>query len=259
MKSLSSLFVFTRYQRINHTLTIMKNLFAGILCLGILSANAQMVDEVILKYSNAMGGLEAFNKISTAKITGTLSTQGKNLPITTQIVNGKSMRADVVVGEQSVNNVYDNEKGWKINPFSNAPTATDVIGSELATFKAQASLANNLMDYKKRGHQVELLGQAVLDGGNVYIVKLTSKEDGKITNYFISTITNLLVKSIAKREISGVEYDATTYYTDIAEINGLKFCKHFTTKIEEQLYQEVKYEKIELNVPVDEKIFLKPK
>lgn len=237
----------------------MKNLFISILCLGFLSANAQMVDEVVLKYSNAMGGLEAFNKITTAKISGTLSTQGKDLPITTQIINGKSMRADVLVGEQAVNNVYDNEKGWKINPFSNAITATDVTGSELVTFKAQASLANNLMDYKKRGHQIELVGQAAMDGGNVYIVKLTSKEDGKITNYFISTTTNLLVKSIAKREISGVEYDAATYYTDITEINGLKFCRHFTTKIEEQLYQEVKYEKIELNVPVDEKIFLKPK
>ncbi len=103
--------------RINHTLTIMKKLFAGILCLVIVTANAQTVDEVILKYTNTMGGLEAFNKITTAKITGTLSTQGRDLPITTQIVNGKSMRADVMVGEQSVNNVYDNGRGWKINPF----------------------------------------------------------------------------------------------------------------------------------------------
>lgn len=259
MKSLPSFSVFANNYKLKHTLTIMKNLFAGILCLGILSANAQMVDEVILKYTTAMGGLDAFNKITTAKITGKLSTQGKDLPITTQIINGKSMRADVVVGEQSVNNVYDNGKAWKINPFSNAVTATDVTGSELVTFKAQASLANNLMDYKKRGHQVEYLGEAEMDGGKVFIVKLTSKEDGKITNYFISTTTYLLVKSIAKRELSGAEYDAVTYYTDIAEINGLKFCKHFTTKIDGAVYQEVKYEKIELNVPVDEKIFLKPR
>ena len=68
-----------------------------------------------------------------------------------------------------------------------------------------------------------------------------------------------MIKSIAKREVGGTQYDAETYYTDIEEINGLKFCKHFTTKIEGQVYQEVKYDKIELNIPVDEKIFLKPK
>lgn len=237
----------------------MKKLFAGIFCLVVVSANAQTADEVIQHYTTTMGGLEAFNKITTAKITGTLSTQGKDLPITTQIINGKSMRADVFVGEQSVNNVYDNGKAWKINPFANAASATEVTGSELVTFKAQASLANNLMDYKKRGHQVELLGQAEMEGSKVFIIKLMSKEDGKITNYFINTNTYLLVKSITKRELSGAEYDAATYYTDIAEINGLKFCRHFTTKIDGAVYQEVKYEKIELNVPVDEKIFLKPK
>ena len=199
----------------------MKKLFVTLLSLGFVSANAQLVDEVIQKYTNTMGGLDAFNKITTAKITGTLSTQGKDLPITTQIINGKAMRADVLVGEQAVNNVYDNGKAWKLNPFDNAPTATEVIGSELVTFKAQASLANNLMDYKKRGHLVELLGPVEMDGGKVFIVKLTSKEDGKITNYFISTTTYLLVKSIAKRELSGVEYDAATYYTDIVEINDL--------------------------------------
>ena len=237
----------------------MKKVFFALLFFLVVSANAQVADEVILKYTSTMGGLEAFNKITTAKITGTLSTQGRELPITTQIINGKAMRADVIVGEQAVNNVYDNGKAWKINPFANAATATEVTGSELVTFKSQASLANNLMDYKKRGHQVELLGQAEIEEGKVFIVKLTSKEDGKVTNYFISTTTYLLVKSIAKRELSGAEYDAATFYTDIAEINGLKFCKHFTTKIDGAVFQKVKYEKIELNVPVDEKIFLKPK
>ncbi len=237
----------------------MKKLFVALLCFLVVSAKAQTVDEVILNYTTTMGGLEAFNKITTAKITGTLSTQGKNLPITTQIVNGKAMRADVKVGDQSVNNVFDNGKAWKINPFANAPTATEVTGSELITFKAQASLANNLMDYKKRGHLVELIGQEEENGGKVFNIKLTSKEDGKITNYFISSTSYLLIKSIAKREVGGTQYDAETYYTDIEEINGLKFCKHFTTKIEGQVYQEVKYDKIELNIPVDEKIFLKPK
>jgi hypothetical protein len=237
----------------------MKKLLVALFSFAFISANAQTADEVIQKYTTAMGSLEAFNKVTTAKITGTLSSQGRDLPLTTQIVNGKSMRSDLKVGEETVNSVYNNSKGWKINPFANAPTATEVTGSELVTFKAQASLANNLMDYKNRGHNIELAGQEEVEGIKATKIKLTSKEDGKITIYFISTASNLLVKSIAKRNVAGNEYDAETFYTDIKEINGLKFCMHFTTKIEGQIFQDVKYEKIELNVPVDDKIFIMPK
>jgi len=237
----------------------MKKLIATLFSFAFISANAQTADEIIQKYTTAMGGLEAFNKITTAKITGTLTSQGQNLPLITQIINGKAMRTDVTVGEQAVNNVYNNGKGWKINPFANAPTATEVTGPELISFKTQSNLANNLMDYKSRGHQVDLLGQEDVEGVKTNKIKLTSKDDGKVTTYFISTTTNLLVKSVSKREIAGNEYDAHTYYSDIKEVNGLKFSMHFVQKIANQVLQDVKYEKIELNVPVDEKIFIMPK
>jgi len=236
----------------------MKKILLPLLSIFFLSAQAQTADEVINEYGAVMGGLDAFARVTTAKITGTLNSQGRDIPLTTQIVNGKSMRSDLVVGEQSVHSVYDNGTGWKINPFANAPTATDVTGSELVTFKAQASLANNLMDYKKRGHKVELLGSEEVDGTGTYKIKLTSKEDGKVTTYFISSTSYLLVKSVAKREIAGTEYDAETYYTEMKEIGGLKFCMHFTTKIMGKVFQEVKYSAVELNVPIDENIFVKP-
>ena len=90
-------------------------------------------------------------------------------------------------------------------------------------------------------------------------IKLTNKEDGKITTYFISSVDYLLLKSVSKREIAGNEYDAESFYTDMKEINGLKFCMHFSQKIEGQVLQEVTYDKIELNIPVDAKIFEMPK
>ncbi len=237
----------------------MKKLFFALLGFAFVSANGQTADEVIQKYSAAMGGLDNFNKVTTAKMAGTLTTQGRSLPFSSQIINGKAMRMDVEVMGQTVNNVYYNGKGWKINPFAGATTATEATGPELIGFKTQASLANNLMDYKNRGHQVELLGQEDVDGVKTFKIKLTSKEDARITTYFISTINNLLVKSITKREIAGTEYDAETFYSDIKEVNGLKFCMHFIQKIEGNAFQDVTYEKIELNIAVDEKIFGMPK
>jgi len=243
----------------HHKIKTMKKLLFTLLSFTIISANAQTADEVILKYSNNMGGLDAFNKVTTAKMTGTLSTQGNDLPITIQIVNGKSMRTDVEVNGQEVNNVYNNGKGWKLNPFAGAATPTEATPADLLIFKTQASLANNLMDYKARGHKVELTGQEDVGGVKAYKIILTNKDDGKATSYFISTTDYSLIKSIGKREISGTEYDVETFYSDFKEINGLKFSMNFTQQIDGQTFQEVKYDKVELNVPIDAKIFEMPK
>ncbi|HEV7780612.1 MAG TPA: hypothetical protein VGO58_05065 [Chitinophagaceae bacterium] len=237
----------------------MKKLLVMLLSLISVSAFSQTVEDVILKYSTAMGGLDAFNKVNTAKLTGVLTTQGIELPLTTQVVNGKAMRTDVTVNGQAIVNVYDNGTGWKINPYGGAPTPTDVTGTELISFKAQANLANNLMDYKNRGHKVELLEQEDVEGVKAYKIKLTTKDEGKVTTYFISTTDNMLLKSVTKREIAGNEYDAESFYSGFKTVNGLKFCFQFVQKIEGKPFQDVKYSSIELNVAVDESIFVKPK
>jgi hypothetical protein len=111
------------------------------------------------------------------------------------------------------------------------------------------------MDYKKRGHQVVLAGEEVIDGIKTHKIKLTSKDDGKHTIYYISTIDYMLVRSDSKQKIQGSEYDAQTFYSDTKDISGLKFSAHFVRKIDGIVFQEVKYDKIELDVPVDEKLF----
>lgn len=237
----------------------MKKLLFAVLSFTVVSAQAQTADAVIEKYTTNMGGLDAFNKITSAKMTGTYSTQGNDLPLTVQILNGKGMRSDVEVMGQSVSNCYYNGKGWKVNPFQGTPAPTEVTGSELNDFKVQCSLANQLMDYKARGHQVEMQGEEAVEGIKTFKIKLTNKDDGKATTYFISTTDYTLIKSATNRAIQGQDMEVESYYSDLKEIGGVKFFMTRDSKIEGQTFQTIKYEKIELNVPVDEKIFAMPK
>ncbi|NOT51933.1 MAG: hypothetical protein HOP10_11735 [Chitinophagaceae bacterium] len=233
----------------------MKKLLFAVLSFATISVNAQTADEVIQKYTNNLGGLDAFTKITSAKITGTYSTQGQDLPLTIQIINGKGVRSDVEAMGMMVTNVYFNGKGWKINPFAGATTPTEVTGNELNDIKAQASLANQLMDYKARAHQVEMQDKETVEGIETYKIKLTAKEDGRVTTYYISTKDYTLIKSATAREIQGQEMDVESFYSDLKEFGGVKFFMMRDSKIEGQVFQTVKYEKIELNVTIDEKIF----
>lgn len=235
----------------------MKKILVGLLSLVAISLHAQTADEVIQKYSTAMGGLEAFNKVSSAKMSGTLTAQGNDFPVTIQLINGKAVRTDVDIMGQAIVNVYSKGTGWKINPFAGATSATDVTGTELTDFKAQANLANHLMDYKNRGHQVEFAGQEELGGVKIFKIKLTNKDDGKLITYFINSNDYLLVKSVTKREMQGNEVEVETYYSDIKDMSGIKFIMNRTQKINGEEFQSIKLDKVELNVTVDETIFNK--
>ncbi len=235
----------------------MKQFFLALLSMAVLSVQAQTVEEIIQKHNAALGGLDSFNKVITEKITGVTTIQGNDYPLTVQLINGKAMRVDVDVMGQAVVNVCYNGSGWKINPFAGATDATDVTGNELNEYKAQTFAASNLMDYKNRGHQLELLGQEEVEGVKVFNLRLTAKEDGKVSNYYISTSDYLLIKSISKREIQGQEVEISTFFSNYKDFGGLKFACTRSLQAGGQVFQEVNYEKVELNVPVDEAIFKK--
>ena len=195
--------------------------------------------------------------MTSVKLTGTLLVQGMELPVTTQILNGKGMRVDVEAMGQAVVNVYYNGAGWKINPFAGVPDATDVTGPELAEFKSQASLASPLMDYKARGYEVKMAGEENVDGVTTFKLILNNKDEGKETTYFISKNDYSLLKSITTREIQGQEVEVSTYYADYKEYGGLKFCMTRRQEIDGQEFQSVAMSSVEMNVPIDEKIFAK--
>jgi len=233
----------------------MKKIIFSILTLAFVSTNAQTADDIIQKYSKAMGGLAAFNAIKTMKTTGTITTQGVDLALTSQIINGKAVRSDVQAMGQSVINSYKDGKGWKINPFAGVTTVTDMTPEELIDFKSQSMIASQLMDYKARGHKVELQGQEDVEGVKTYKIKLTNKDDNKVTTYFISVTDNIIVKSVSTRQVQGQDIEIETFYSDIKDFNGLKFPMVRTQKMQGQVFQEIKIATIEFNLPVDEKIF----
>lgn len=233
----------------------MRKIVLALLSFAFLSAGAQTADEVIQKYAANLGGLDAFNKIKTAKMSGTVTAQGNELTITIQVINGRAVRSDVEVMGNQIVNAYKDGKGWKINPFAGATTATDATDAELAELKTQSLLAPALMDYRSRGHKVELLGQEDVEGIKTFKIKLTAKEDSKETLYYISSSDYTLIKSVSDREMMGQTMSVESWFSDLKEINGIKFYMSRRQTVDGQELQSIKYEKVEFDVPVDEKVF----
>lgn len=233
----------------------MKKFLLALVLFSSFAAGAQTADDIITKYANAMGGLDGFKKVQTVKFTANVNVSGMDLPATIQVINGRAVRTDVEAMGQAVVNVYKDGKAWAINPFNGMETATDVEGAELQNMKSQSYLAGYLMDYKALGHTVELQGQETLEGVPTWKIKLTAKEDGRPVIYNISVADNSLIRTMASRDVQGETVDIETWYSDLKEFGGLKFYMTRTQKMNGQTFQTISYTNVEMNVPVDEKIF----
>jgi len=155
--------------------------------------------------------------------------------------------------------VYNNGKAWQQNPLAGISTPVEVTGTQLSDFKQQSMIAPALMDYKARGHKVELQGQQDVEGIKTWKIKLTDKDDGRITYYYISASDYTMIKSEIEREIQGQKVNTETWFSDLKDFNGAKFFMTRSQKINGETFQTTTIKNIELNVPIDEKIFDMPK
>jgi len=235
----------------------MKKIMIAVFSLLTLVVKAQTAEEVVEKYANAMGGLDAFSRNTSAKMTGTVTVQGMDLPITIQIVNGKSMRAEVEAMGKTIVNVYNDGKGWKTDPFNGTGDPVDVDGEELVSYKQQSSMVNGLMNYRGLGNKIELTGDETIDGVKNYKIKMTSKEDGKETTYYVRSNDYGLTKSFTTRNLGGQDMEIETDYSDLKDVGGLKMYMTRSQQTAGQVFQTISFTKVELNVPIDPKIFNK--
>ena len=56
----------------------------------------------------------------------------------------------------------------------------------------------------------------------------------------------------------GQEMELEAYYSDVKDVGSVKFAMTRSVQAGGQILQEVHFDKVELDVPIDEKIFDKP-
>ncbi len=234
-------------------------LFILFLLAGTVAARAQgTLDDVIKKYTAALGGIDAQKKIKTMKFEGAMKQQGMEFPMTIQVIQGRAMRADITVQGMVITSAFKDSAGWSVNPLEGSTTPAKMNEEEKKGAKDQCDLIDDLADYKAKGHKAELIGLEDVDGVETIKIKLT-KKDGDVEQYFLDAETYLPIKSSTKMKFGDSEVESETYYSDYKEVAGVKM--PFTTQIKSggQVVLETAFKKIEANITINESIFDMPK
>lgn len=223
-----------------------------------LPATAQTVDEVLSRYYEAVGGVDAWTGLETMTASGTLDVADGMIQGPFEIIQKRPAmaRMEITVQGMEIVSAYDGETAWQIFPLTGS-TEPEVADPETAKqLIEQADLDGPLIGWREAGHQVELEGRETVDGVETIKLRVTLNT-GDVSYYYLDAEEYVPIRIVAVRQVQGQPAELTTILDEYREVGGLLF--PFSIHIDTPAgTQSLAFERIEVNVPVDEGVFAMP-
>ncbi len=220
---------------------------------------AQTADEIIDKHIDAIGGISKIDSVKSQKVTGFMSMQGMDIPITIYLKNNEMILVEIYVQGMKILQGYDGKMGWMINPMTGSKKPEKMDDETAKSLKEEADLGGKLLKYKEKGYTAEFVGKEDMEGTDVYNIKITDK-DGESTNFLIDAGSYLILKSKAKRKVMGKTVESETTFGNYKKIEGMVMPFLIESKVTgmDVGSQKVLIDKVEFNVNLDDEIFKMP-
>lgn len=228
-------------------------LAASVLC-------AQNAEQIINKHIQAIGGAENWKKINSISITGNLSMQEAELTTRIRILNQVGYREDLAVASYAGFIIMTPDNGWRYLPFIGQKIVETYSDDELKAGRLAVDI-NRLIDYKQKGHTLELIGYDTIDSKVCYNIKVVYNS-GVERNLFIDTKSHLLVRSSEKTILAETDEEAIIaqdffVYKTLPEGIVVPFESEKKITIGSSTTQVfyVVYQAYDINVQIDKAIF----
>jgi outer membrane lipoprotein-sorting protein len=217
---------------------------------------AQTVDEIVAKNIQAKGGAEKLKSISSVKMTGKLTSQGRDVPMVVMTKRPNLLRQEITTPQGLAVNAFDGVTAWTLAPGADVPR--EITGPQADAARSNTEFDGPLMDYAVKGHTVELVGKEKLGSDEVYHLKLTRK-NGDVEHYYLDVNTGLELKRTAEVVAGGMKQTLESELSDYKTVEGMMVPHTIKQSVGGMPVMQMTMEKIEFNPPIDDALFKMPK
>jgi outer membrane lipoprotein-sorting protein len=220
---------------------------------------AQTADEIVAKNIQARGGSDKLKSVQSIKSTATIAMgPGMEAPGVLIQKRGNLARLEFTVQGLTAVQAFDGKNAWQIMPFTGKKDPEPMSADEAKEVEEMADLDGPLVDYKSKGHRVELLGKEKIEGTDAYKLKVSLK-NGDVETVYLDADSFLEIRDETKRTVRGSEQVEESEIGDYKEVGGILFPFASESGIKgSPQKQKLTITKIELNVPADDSIFKMP-
>ena len=223
------------------------------------TARAQTVDEIVARYVAARGGREALLAVRTLRMTGrAFAGPGREAIVRREIARPGRIRTEFVFQGTTGVYVWDGSIGSRVSPLDGGFDPEPLSEDAAALSAEQADLEGPLVDWRGKGHRVELVGSASLPGGAAHELKVTLKS-GALRRVWVDAATGQIVQASSTRKAQGHELEFETVYGDYRETAGVRFARSIEIGVRGRPQRmRIDVESVEVNPTLEDSRFRIP-
>jgi hypothetical protein len=232
------------------------------------SPSERAADRIAERNAAARGGLEAWRRVRSMSMSGTLEAgkprdpvklaraysrpeselraearravaRGRDpsgerqvqLPFVLEMKRPRMTRLEIEFQGHKAVQVYDGKKGWKLRPFLGRHEVEPFSAEELRAASRQAELDGPLIDWADKGSTVNLLGTEQVEGRDAYELEVRSGK-GEVRHVWVDAKTFLDVKVDGTRRMDGKLRPVFTYLRDYRPVGGVMIPHVMETTVE---------------------------
>jgi outer membrane lipoprotein-sorting protein len=234
---------------------------AGIgLWLGAALSSAETAEEIVAKNIQARGGLEKIKSIQSMRMTGTMRLGDDRLPTSLELKRPNKSRWEFTLEGQTAVQAYDGKTAWMIMPFEGQTEPQVMTDQEARDIEMQADVDGPLVDAAAKGNTIELVGKETIEGGlETWHLRIIRK-NGDARDLYLDGKTYLQVLAVTKRTADGETVEIRSKIGDYKNVGGIMLPHLFEASASGvPQTQALEFQKIEINVPIDDSRFAMPK
>ena len=204
------------------------------------------MDDVINKVIEAQGGKEKLLAINTVLMKGNIEFSGQKIPFNIYAANKKGQRTEFSFSGLTGYNIVTKDSGFNFNPFQGQTAPENMTAEDVKLGQNDLDQSGVLVNYKEKGYTIELLENEDVDGVDAIQLKITVLPNKTLyyfidpSNYYVIRIKNISVSN-GQQSRNNVDY-----YNFKKTKEGVLF--PFT-------FDNITFDTIELNLPLDDKLF----
>lgn len=222
------------------------------------AAAAQTADDIVAKYVTARGGMDKIEALKTVEVAAKAQQQGVEFPAKLEWKSPESLRMEFTVQGKTIVQAYDGKTAWMIMPLTGNTDPQKMSADDTKDLQETADFVEGpIINYKKKGNAVELLGKDDVEGSPAYKLKVTLK-NGDITYAYIDADSGLEVKETAKVKKQGTEVEADSYFSDFRTVDGVMFPFSIENKMNGQTTMTFTIDSLKANGNLSDAVFQMP-
>jgi len=224
------------------------------------ASRSPTADEIVARYLKELGGVENLRVWKGMKGNGKFvfpEPGAADVPVTFWFKPPNKQRMEIIVKGQKAVYATDGATPWSCDPAQGVPAPTPLP-------EEQAREANRnddeypFIDYQKKGHRIDLLGNEEFEGRPVYRISLVRKNGSESTHFFDAENFRE-VRYLTPLKRGGVEILQEAIERDFRRVSWLLMPFEVEIKINGRTVRKLTLEKIEVDPELDDGLFKLPK